>query len=451
MENTHLLPGSTVKLWAMKMKKAVASLGSSFWFLPTMLIALALFFALYLFPYFSSYLVKPNLLNTLDIANPSTAMQVVQVVASSLMTVSSIVFSMTLVTLVMASNSFGPRIIRSFMQNKKTQFVLGFLSASFVYCLLVLSQIQVDAAQATLPVLSVFVTLVLAVLCVFVLIFFIHHVAVSIRADTVVEEIAKSLLLDMTRLQENHGRRESVELGQKPYERYEYQSAVSTRLMGYIEAIEYAQLAEVAAKYKGIIDMHTHAGKYIYPDSQVAVLYSNEALPDSICLDESIIIGTQRTPLQDPQFAINQLVEMALRALSPSMDDPFTAMTCIDKLTGALATFHEKNLPKTMVLDADLTARVLTNEETFDKLFAGAFTQIRQSSITQTAVLCHLLDVFYNLLIAKQDAEHLIHPISMQVRAIEQSLQAHNVLKNDADKKAVSERIRCITDRVNKQ
>jgi uncharacterized membrane protein len=451
MSNSTIISNSFIKVWIIKVHKAAASLSSSFWFIPTLLIGFAIITAQYLLPYLSANVVETEFLNDTGISSATTAMQLVQVVASSVITVTSIAFSMTLVALVMASNSFGPRLIRSFMENKKTQFVLGFLSASFVYCLIVLSQINLDGNTASYPILSVFVALILAIICVFVLIFFIHHVAVSIRADTVVEEISKSLLADMRRLQCNHDNRAIAEVGLCSVEQYTHKKIIRTKCIGYVQAIEYEKLAEITAKYDGLMYMNVRAGKYIYPDTEIAYIFSDQVISIDINIDESLITGTQRTPLQDPQFAINQLVEMALRALSPSMDDPFTALTCIDKLSAAMASFTEKNLPKTLILDITKTARVLTNEESFSDLFTGAFTQIRQSSTQQTAVLCHLLSTFYNLLEAKEFAEYLLDPIKNQVNAIRQSVEEERCLTNELDINAVKKRIANIIDAIKSQ
>ncbi len=446
--DTQAVPVNKFKIWVIKMQKAATSLGSSFWFLPTLFIFFAIVTAQIFLPSFSITYTDTFLIDHFMVNSPQTSMQVVQVIASSLITVTSIAFSMTLVALVMASNSFGPRLIRSFMQSKQTQCVLGFLCASFVYCLLVLSQIQVDGQFPSHPILSVFIALILAVACVFVLIFFIHHVGVSIRADTVVEEISKTLLNDMSNLQTSHNDRAPSEMGASKLAKYAYHSVIRTKCFGYIQAVEYKNLVNFAREFDGILVMKVRAGKYVYPDTQVAYIYSRQMLPNKLSIDTSLVTGSQRTSLQDPQFAINQLVEMALRALSPSMDDPFTAMICIDKLVAAMSTFSSTSLPKTCVLDGQKVVRVVTNEESFNDLFAGAFTQIRQSSISQTAVLCHLLDVFYTLLESKNNEEHLIDPIKTQVVAIKECIERDSFMTNNFDKKAVVERMEKIFNRL---
>lgn len=415
---------SFLQLWLIKAKKTAATLSSSFWFIPSSMIAIAVIIAQFVLPYIGAQYPSITIPFLSAVNSPNTAMQIVQVAATSLITVTSIAFSMTLVALVMASNSFGPRLIRSFMQSKKTQSVLGFFTASFVYCLSIIGQINVDASMSGHPVIAVTIAFVLAVLCVFVLIFFIHHVAVSIRADSVVDDIARALMLDMQRLQHHTSNRAFGANALCALDQYPHKLTISTSCLGYVQAIEYAKIAEIAASDDAMISMQVKAGEYIYPGVEIAHIHSKHVISSALSFDDCLVTGTQRTPLQDPVFAINQLVEMALRALSPSLDDPFTAMTCIDKLAAALASFTEENLPKTTILDDQKVARVLTHEEDFAKLFEAAFNQIRQSSSRHITVLNHLLSSFHKLLIASQGAEHVKLAMAPQLKAIKESINS---------------------------
>jgi len=198
-----------------------------------------------------------------------------------------------------------------------------------------------------------------------------------------------------------------------------------------------------AQEHSGMLEMHVRAGKYVFPGTAIATMHSETTLPTTLAIDRYFILGKKRTPLQDPQFAINQLVEMALRALSPSLNDPFTAISCIDKLASALATFTPNNIPQNIVLDNKQEVRVLTDEEPFEDLFAVAFNQIRQNSDNHVAVSCHLLDVFNSLLLADEPKPFLKNPIATQINAIKESIEFQDF--SNEDTQALEQRlVRCM-------
>lgn len=420
--------------WVFKTKKAARVLSGSFWFIPGVLILISLFTAFYL-PVVSDFKIDAFLTDhRLGVATASSAMQVVQIIASTTITITSIAFSMTIVALVMASSQFGPRLLKNFMQNKSTQWVLGTFTATFVFCLVVLNQINADQEVPYYPATSVFIAVILALICVFLLIFFIHHVATSIRADTVVTHTSNALMRDMRTLQKKNSRmaRYSSVVDSK---QYPYQTQLRSNCSGYIQAIEYKHVIDIACNHKGLLKMHHRAGQFIIPNTPIATLYSTTAIAETIDIDEALVTGNERTSLQDPLFAINQLVEMALRALSPSLNDPFTATNCIDGLAEAMGSFTLDTLPHNVFLDNDNNARVLSNEVSFDDLFKSAFLQIRQSCEAHPFVLIHLLKSF-ELMLDAGDDKHLLKAIATQVSAIKQNVDAKEPFISAVDKQA---------------
>jgi uncharacterized membrane protein len=420
------------RFWLINLRKVVSIIGGSFWFIPSILISLAAIAGVML-----PALPLPTFLTkVLDrlfvIVDLEDSLEVVKLIASSTITITSIAFSMTVVALVMASNQFGPRLIENFMQNKWTQLVLGIFTSTFVFCLVVISKINVSSDAAYYPQFAIVIAVLLAVICVFVLIFFIHHVATSIRADTVVKQISCSMMNDIRTLQSDrkrvHAFKSIVEL-----ENYTYKLSIVSKCDGYIQAIEYHQILNIAIQFDGLIVMQRRSGQYIVPGTPIATLYNNAGIPNSISLDSALVIGEERTSLQDTLFAINQLVEMALRALSPSMNDPFTAINCIDRLASGLASFTEDSLPKTSIVDDKNELRMITNEATFSDLFKGAFNQIRQNSVNHTFVVMHLLDTFITLLKACDSQAHMCEAVSTQVKSIKQYHDQNSIFDNKED------------------
>ena len=428
------------RFWLINLKKIASIIGGSFWFIPSILISIAAIVGVVL-----PKVPLPDFLTTaLDhlfiIVDLEDSLEVVKLIASSTITITSIAFSMTVVALVMASNQFGPRLIENFMQNKWTQLVLGIFTSTFVFCLVVISKINVSSEASYYPQFAIVIAVILAVICVFVLIFFIHHVATSIRADNVVKQISASMMNDIRTLQcENkrvHAFKSIIEL-----ESYTYKLNIISKCDGYIQAIEYHQILGTAIQFDGLIIMQRRPGEFIVSGTPIAVLYNNSGIPSSISLDSALVIGQERTSLQDTLYAINQLVEMALRALSPSMNDPFTAINCIDRLASGLASFTEENLPKTSIVDADNELRMITNEATFHDLFKGAFNQIRQNSVDQTFVVIHLLDTFITLLKACDSQAHMCEAVGTQVKSIKQYQHKNSIFDNEEDNTEFDERI----------
>lgn len=429
-------------------KKAASLLSGSFWFIPSLMIVTSVVSA-YLLPSFHSTSASEFLAdNNLGVSGADSAMQIVQVIATTAITITSIAFSMTIVALVMASSQFGPRLLKSFMQSKSTQFVLGVFTSTFVFCLLVLSQIDAHGDVSAYPDLSVFISIVLAILCVFVLIFFIHHVATSIRADTVVKQVACNLLRDMQALQNNSEARASFNLLEKT-KNYASELIFESKCSGYLQAIEYQSIVNLANEHDGIVEMQVRAGSFLMEGTPVAKMFSDQLLPNHAEIDEAFVIGEERTALQDPLFAINQLVEMAVRALSPSLNDPFTVGNCIDRLAEALGSFSDGSLPQNALLNEEGTVRVLTKDITYPDLFAGAFTQIRQGCYSHAFVLLHLLDTFILLLKSNPSASHLVDAIKIQVVDIHETMKEKETFISPSDKKAFEQRMSTLDEYLN--
>lgn len=341
---------------------------------------------------FTTFLLEKKI----GVRHAEAAINVVSNIANAVVTITSIAFSMTIVALVMASSQFGPRLLKNFMESKSTQFVLGGFTATYLFCLIVLSQIDASSETTRFPQTSVFIAFLLAIICIFALIFFIHHVATSIRADTLVNHVSNQLSHDLAKVQELRHDRKSVDV-KSVIENHTNSIQIRLTCSGYIQAIDFEHLCSIATRFEGVIELKVKAGDFLLPDSEAAVLYSDAVLPSKIDAQEGFIIGIERTSLQDPVFAINKLVEMAVRALSPSLDDPFTATNCIDQLAQALSSFKTSNLPSNAILDKTNTVKIITNAHTLEDLFEAAFSQIRRSAYSQFFVMMHLLQTFQNL------------------------------------------------------
>ena len=288
----------------------------------------------------------------LNPARPDGASTMLQVLASSMIGVASTVFSITIAAVAYASGTYGPRLLTNFMEDRGNQLSLATFIGTFVYAVGVLRAVRAEdeqppslsAADAAhlpgfVPQLSLLVAFALMVVAVGVLVYFLHHVPSSIRINTVLENIGRRLLHDIEhRFPENGGLEPLT--GDVPA-----LSTVVAETSGYIRLIEMGALAELADKYEVRARLCLRAGDFVYPGVALLCVDAAELDEDAAsAMRGCFAFGGSRTHEQDLEFSIDELVEIALRALSPGINDPFTAITAIHWLGAATAEFGRRNL-----------------------------------------------------------------------------------------------------------
>lgn len=332
-------------------------------------------------------------------ASPEGARSLLATIAGSAITVAGLIFSITMVVLTMASAQFGPRLLRNFMMHNATQLVLGTFLATFVYCLVVLAAVRGGPDGAFVPQTAVAAGLVLGVSGFALLIYFFHHVSVFVQAPGIIESVASSLeatlRAEFPERPEGRAARdaETADDGAVPPE--DGASPVDARASGYVEAIDLDGLARLAAERGLVIRLRTRAGAFAVAGRPLADVHPRRAADDAVrdAVAAAIFTGPQRTGAQDPEFAVRQLVEVALRALSPSINDPFTAIHCIDRLGAALVLLGGRELPSRYVRDEAGAVRVITEPLTFGHVVNAALGQIRPLAAGTPAVALRLLEV----------------------------------------------------------
>jgi len=377
------------------------ALRSSLWFVPALMAAAAigLSFATVALDEAIKHKVLENV-GWLWAGGPEGARGLLSTVAGSMITVAGVVFSITIVALSLASSQFGPRLLRNFMRDTGNQVVLGTFIATFLYCLLVLRTVRGADGSEFVPYVSITVALALAVASLGVLIYFIHHASVSIQVSTVIEVVDRELDAAIDRLfPEELGRevpeqQQPEDKGEVPegFEREVHPVAAITS--GYLQAIDAGALMKVATERDLIFRVRHRPGRFVMPGGDLVLAWPgarvDQALGEQI--RAAFILGSERTLTQDVEFALNQLVEVAVRALSPGMNDPFTAVSCVDRLGAALCRLATRVLPAPHRYDEDGNLRVIADVVTFAGAVDAAFTQIRQYGRTSMAVTVRLLD-----------------------------------------------------------
>ena len=380
---------------------------SSYWFLPSLLAAAALVLAFGL-PWLDDALLRsnwelPGWIHT----TTETARVTLSAVAGAMIAVTGTVFSITVVTLSLTSQQFGPRLLRRFTSDITTQLTLGvFLSTGF-YCLLLLRVVEKGDNPLVAPHLSVMVAVGLSVVSMVMLIVFIHHISTLIQAPNVVAAVAQDLDDAIVRLfpekigSPAEAHQPDASSAREQEETIDQDAAVvPARSEGYIQAVASDSLLEWAREHKLVVRLRERPGDFIAIDSPLADVWptggdSLESLrTDSLgqSLNELIIVGARRTPRQDVECAVEELVEVAVRSLSPGINDPFTAMNCIDRLGASLGRMANRNPPSDRRYDAEGRLRVIAQPIAFADVLDAAFNQIRQYSRDSVAVTIRLLE-----------------------------------------------------------
>ncbi|HEY0998284.1 MAG TPA: DUF2254 domain-containing protein [Streptosporangiaceae bacterium] len=330
------------------------------------------------------------------------ARQILTTIAAALITVVGVVFSIILVTLTLASTQFGPRMLRNFIRDRGTQVTLGTFVATFVYAVLVLASIGVGSHGEFVPHVSVTVTLALMVVDLAVLIYFIHHTAVSIQLPQVIASIAA----DLTEAIEEQGSGNAEphpKAGPTASElvgRTEEGGAVLLApVSGYLQYIKLQDLVRLATQADAVINLEYRPGHFIVRGHRFAAVWPPEAAPlVRQALGRAHLVGPHRTLSQDVSFGIDQLVEIALRALSAAVNDTFTALTCIDWLGENLCKIVAQWHPARVHRDDRGYIRVIAAEPSYDRLVQRSFEKLRQSSLGQPAVMIRMLDALARIM-----------------------------------------------------
>jgi len=378
------------------------ALRTTFWLVPTALIGVAVVLFAVTFAVdlaaFHHHLTLPSWMRTGD---PDAARQVLIAIAAAVITVVGVVFSITILALTLASQQFGPRMMRNFVRDVGNQVTLGVFVATFVYSVLALGSVATDVHGRFVPHLTIIVAEALSLLDLAVLVYFIHHIAESIQLPEVIAGIAR----DLTRAidaefppvpahgatAEPEGSGRSVpELLQAIDERG---GVVTAGVSGYLQFVGYAQLVEIAQRMDAVIRLNHRPGHFVVADRPLAKVWPQGAAPQvAAALAQAHVTGPHRTLMQDPVFAIDQLVEIAIRALSPAVNDTFTALTCIDWLSAGLSRVSGRPLVEGVYRDGFGRVRLIESDPSYARMVNRAFDKVRQAARGMPAVIIRMLD-----------------------------------------------------------
>lgn len=385
---------------------------SSFWFVPTLMTLGGFFTSLGMLEL--DYEISDSLFEHYGWLKmtPPAARSTLSSIASAMVTSAGVVFSITMVSLSITASQFGSRLIRTFRNNVVTHVTLGAFVATSLYCLLVLAAVRDFDGSGYVPHLSVYLGIVLAVFCLCTLIYFIDDMAISIQAQSVVRASAADLDAAIDRIfPERLGESPSDPAKQADIIRQLDQLGNDGRVIqstreGYLQAIDSEGLMSVAKDNDLTLELLCQPGDFIMRDLPLVKIWQqndNEVGEEVIeIITSSVITGSTRTPRQDVVYSINELVEVAVRALSPGINDPFTAMTCIDRLGAALGRLAGRTIPSPYRHDGKGHLRIIARPVEYKTAVDAAFDQIRHYARGDFTVSCCILKALASIAVQIQ-------------------------------------------------
>jgi uncharacterized membrane protein len=308
----------------------------------------------------------------LDQGSAADARALLSATAGAIITTLGLVLSITVLTLSIAASQFGQRLLRRYMRDRGTQACIGVFAGTFVFSLLTLLSVTSRPNEKEyVPWLSIWISTVWALACIGVLIYYINHVALSIQVNNVLAELSADLRWAMRQNCSQKG------LSRAPEVRPDL--AFRAPVTGYIQSIAYHVLVMAAAEADVMLRFVFRPGEFVIKGVTLAVAegtVSGSRLEE--VFESTVRIGVRRTLVQDPEFAIAQIVEIALRAMSPGINDPNTAIACVNWLTDGLRELAQVTSTNPLHLDSRGNIRVIECENKFQNVVAAAYDPIRQ-------------------------------------------------------------------------
>lgn len=321
-------------------------------------------------------------------------------IAGGLITVTGVVFSVTIVALQLASSQFTPRVLRNFTADRGNQLVLGVFIGTFTYTLLVLRTIRSadDGEEPFVPRVGVTLAVVLVLVAIGFLIFYINHSARSIQVAAILERVARRTIGDVHRLfPEQVGHADDSE---PPDPRPVDQSSatVTADAAGYLQAVDGRNLFDLGKGRRLVIAMEPHVGDFVLPGQPLATVSPSEEVDEEVCgaVRKAFLLGPERSPEQDVEFGIVEVSDIGIKALSPGINDPTTAHRCIDRLSEILLELGTR-VPPSPWRTEEGQVHYLARHPTFERAVGLAFDQIRFFGASNPGIAGKLLEALSRL------------------------------------------------------
>jgi uncharacterized membrane protein len=352
-------------------------------------------------------------------SDPQVAQFILGGIAASIMTVVSIVFAILLMTLTLASMQFSPRIIVSFARDRVTQWTLGIFLGTFCYCMAALPAAR-QLPHPFAPVATVMGAMLLALACVAWLLFFIHHISESISVSHIVDRIASEteIMIDevmpwphrLNAMADPHLREPTT-----------WETPFPSPQSGYIRFIDTQRLVALAKSYHVKVHVTRRVGHFVPAGTALLMVHRGDRLSveQREELLDTVDLGPSRTLQQDVEFGVLQIVDIALKAISPAVNDPSTGISCVDQLSRILIRFASRDVPAALLYDPPGVVRASISRIGFDGLLTPAFEQIRLYSKADIAVSLRMLRALGDVAGTVEDPAYRVKLQELGMRIVE--------------------------------
>jgi uncharacterized membrane protein len=371
-----------------RIRNFLAHLREQLWLIPAIIIAAAMLIAFFMLTFGSRVFNGEDDVWWLYSGDPESARTLLSSLLSGLMTMTSLVVSVTFVILTLAASQLGPRLISMFVGDRQIQAVLGLFIGTIAYLILILRTVDEELGQDGVPHAAVTLGSVLTLICLFALLFYIHKIARSIVADNIVEAVSQILRKDVKDILRDDDSAEPPEFDPTGIAF----RGISLDRHGYVQVVDYGRLVEIARENDGVIEVCVRSGHHVICHGE-HVRVSRGMLDNcDEAIRKAFVIGRVRTPAQDLEHGIRQLVEISVRALSPGINDPFTAIAVVDRLGAALEEILLGRLQPKLLVDEDRRVRVIADRSGISGIVSAAFDPIRQAGSDNPAILIRIAD-----------------------------------------------------------
>lgn len=356
--------------------------------------------------------------------------------ATTVLTTAGVVFTLLTLPLSTVAAQYGLCLLRIFLGDRTTQFVLGMFVATFAYCICGAMIVPPVEVQPEGPQILTTIGLYLLVASFAALILLIQHISIMLQAPNIAAAAGVELLevVRETNLPDATSGVDQRQTGSSPPDSLIEAKAhpVHASKSGYIQYVDPEYILPLAEKKDIVIRLVPKPGAFVRSGMVIALVWPADRVDEELDneIRNSFLLGNQRTPTQDVEYAINQLTEMAVRAMSPAINDPFTAMTCLDYIGEGLALFARQGAISPNIYDSRGQLRLVFDPVTFDELLSAAFDMLRHASADNASVLLHMLEII-NLISQETKSPDARQKLLRHVTLIEVESQAGSLVEED--------------------
>lgn len=387
-------------------------LRSSYWFVPTLMMLAAI--VLSFLTTAADAALGADWIENAGWFHPNTpegARALLSAIGGSMITVAGVTFSITIAAVAYATSMLGPRLLNNFMRDVSNQITLGTFIATFLYCLLVLRTVHSGSPDQGefVPQIGVLTALAMTLASLVVLIYFIHHIPKSIQASEVIAQIGSELnqrLVTLFPRQIGNAPREPQDPDQERQAGSQAGEGVPVGAPsdGYVEHLDHEGLLALAQEHDLLIALQHRPGDFVYEGEPLAHVRGIAADDAPVAqIRNAFALGRERTQVQDVMFLVQQLVEIAARALSPGVNDPFTAISCMNWLGSGVRTMAQRQIPRRYRYDEAGRLRVIALTFDFQEFTSAIFDRLRPYVSTDRNASLHMMEMLLRLLRALDD------------------------------------------------